>query len=240
MMQHWIAPGAALAALVCGPLAAADFSATGSATSDYVFRGISQSAEDPVLQGSLDVETDAGAYLGVWGSRVDFGDCCDEDIELDWYAGFGGEWTDDWRYDAGLIHYAFPGASEDIDYAELYLGVGWRWLDLYGYWTEEFYGLDEPGWYLDATADVGLPLWGLGLKLHYGYTGGDALDAEFSADTGLEAYADWSLGVTRGVGPLALELAWSDTSLDGDFGISRGPGANDGRLVLAVSSSIPW
>lgn len=66
------------------------------------------------------------------------------------------------------------------------------------------------------------------------------LDAEFSADTGLEAYADWSLGVPRGVGPLALELAWSDTSLDGDFGIRRGPGVNDGRLVPSLSSSLPW
>lgn len=238
-MQYRMALAGALAALAA-PLAAADFSVTGTATSDYVFRGISQSAEDPALQGSLDLETGGGAYLGVWGSRVDFGGCCDEEFELDWYAGFGGQWTEDWGYDAGLIYYAFPGASEDIDYAELYLGIGWRWLDLHGYWTDEFYGLDESGWYLDATADVELPLWGLGLKLHYGYTGGDALDAAFAADTGLEAYADWSVGVTRGLGALALELAWFDTSLGGEFAVRQGPGANDGRFVLSLTAGLPW
>jgi hypothetical protein len=61
----------------------------------------------------------------------------------------------------------------------------------------------------------------------------------FPPTPGSRPYADWSLGVTRGVGPLALELAWSDTSLDGVFGIRRGPGVNDGRLVLSLSSSLP-
>src|SRR5262245_34851345 len=41
-------------------------------TSDYVFRGFSQSAEDPTVQGGVDV-TYKLFYVGVWASGVDFG-----------------------------------------------------------------------------------------------------------------------------------------------------------------------
>ena len=43
-------------------------------TSDYVYRGISQTLEEPALQGGFDVGTAFGGYLGVWGSSVNFGE----------------------------------------------------------------------------------------------------------------------------------------------------------------------
>ena len=42
-------------------------------TSDYVFRGFSQTARDPTLQGGADVAW-GSLYLGVWASGLDFGD----------------------------------------------------------------------------------------------------------------------------------------------------------------------
>ena len=65
--------------------ASAELSSTWTLTSDYVFRGVSQTAEDPALQGSIDYEGESGGYVGLWGSNVDFDNCCDEDIELNWY-----------------------------------------------------------------------------------------------------------------------------------------------------------
>ena len=56
---------------------AAELSATVTATTDYDFRGITQTAQDPAIQGSIDLATDPGFYAGVWASNVDFGpgDC---------------------------------------------------------------------------------------------------------------------------------------------------------------------
>ena len=53
-------------------------------TSDYKFRGISQSDEDIAIQGGFDFEHESGFYLGTWGSSVDFdtnGDCCDGSLD---------------------------------------------------------------------------------------------------------------------------------------------------------------
>ena len=44
-------------------------------TSDYVFRGITQTDFDPALQGGLDYAFgDSGWYVGAWASNVDFAD----------------------------------------------------------------------------------------------------------------------------------------------------------------------
>src|SRR5688572_12702359 len=82
-------------------------------TSDYVFRGFSQTAEDPTVQGGVDV-TYKLFYVGVWASGVDFGrDAFNREIgraEVDIYAGIKpvlGPVT----FDFGVIYYAYPGAN---------------------------------------------------------------------------------------------------------------------------------
>ena len=44
-------------------------------TSDYIWRGMTQSAGGPAVAGGFDLSTDSGFYLGTWGSSVQFGDC---------------------------------------------------------------------------------------------------------------------------------------------------------------------
>ncbi|MEJ2521643.1 MAG: TorF family putative porin, partial [Gammaproteobacteria bacterium] len=79
-MKKLVLAVSAFAAVLWSAAAAAGVSATVTATTDYVFRGITQSAEDPALQGSLDYEADSGFYVGAWASNVDFDDCCDESV----------------------------------------------------------------------------------------------------------------------------------------------------------------
>ena len=55
------------------------------ATTDYVFRGFSQNAEDPAVQGGLDIGYGI-FYAGTWTSIVDFGDPPNAKAELDFYA----------------------------------------------------------------------------------------------------------------------------------------------------------
>jgi len=82
---------AAVLLLVAGAAAHAELSGTVGVVSDYDFRGISLSAKDPALQGSIDWAADSGFYAGAWASNIDYGDGYDGNIELDLYAGFAGE-----------------------------------------------------------------------------------------------------------------------------------------------------
>lgn len=88
-------------------------------TTDYIFRGVSQKAGDPALQGGIDLSyaamKDVTAYFGIWGSGVDFGRYADgtniAGAELDVYGGikpvFGPA-----TFDLGVIWYTYPGAKD--------------------------------------------------------------------------------------------------------------------------------
>ena len=123
----------------------AEITGTITAVSDYNWRGISQSAGDPALQGSLDFAHESGFYAGVWASNVDFGDCCDEEIETDIYLGFSG--GEDLTWDVGGVYYLYPGA-EDIDFWEIYAGLGWNWLSGKLSYSSDFANVDESALYL--------------------------------------------------------------------------------------------
>ena len=110
-----------------------------SLTSDYVFRGISQTQEDPTFQASVDYAHISGFYAGIWGSGVDFTpeytlpeDEDDADIEIDYYVGFGSDFNDTFGYDVSFVYYTYPGTADgvDYDYPEL-IGklTGWGWID---------------------------------------------------------------------------------------------------------------
>src|SRR4029078_12855020 len=62
------------------------------ATSDYVFRGISQNDNDPTIQGGIDLAYGI-LYAGAWGSGINFQAAFnDADLEVDWYGGIKPTW----------------------------------------------------------------------------------------------------------------------------------------------------
>jgi uncharacterized protein (TIGR02001 family) len=73
-------------------------------TSDYVFRGVSQTQEDPALQGGIDLSYGIG-YAGVWASNVDFG-ANDPKTEIDFYAGVKPT-VGDTSLDFGVLYYGY-------------------------------------------------------------------------------------------------------------------------------------
>ena len=50
-------------------------------TSDYVWRGMTQS-DGPAIQGGFDYEADGGFYAGIWGSNVNFNDGAGSELDL--------------------------------------------------------------------------------------------------------------------------------------------------------------
>ena len=88
-----------------GPLATANFTSTIYLTTNYIFRGISNS-DGPAIQGSLDWAYD-GFYVGAWASNTEFSD---SHFEIDYYGGYRWTWNDI-ALNVGGIYYTYPGEN---------------------------------------------------------------------------------------------------------------------------------
>ncbi len=93
-----------------------------SLTSEYRYRGISQTRFKPALQGGADYVSPSGFYVGTWLSSIkwikDAGTIASVDtgsanLEWDLYGGYKGEIRKDFGYDVGLLQYVYPGNNYD-------------------------------------------------------------------------------------------------------------------------------
>ncbi len=213
--------------------AQAEITGTVEAVSDYNWRGISQTSQNPALQGSIDYAHESGFYIGAWGSNVDFGDCCDEEVEVDVYAGFSGGETLTW--DVGLNYYTYPGA-EDLDFPEIYAGIGYEWFSSKLWYSNDFGNTDESAFYLEAGGEWELPA-SFGLNAHVGYSDGDGVEAAY----GQSDYFDWSVGVTYTLGHFDLGLKYADGSdLETLDGTRDDVSSSEGVAIFSISTSFPW
>lgn len=229
----WLAAGIALAA--AGAANAGELSMSVAATSDYDFRGVTQTAGGPAIQGSVDWAADNGLYVGAWASNVDFGRCCDESVEVDLYAGFAGGDEEGLTYDVGGVWYAYPG-GDGLDYPEVYAGIGYGMFEAKIWYSWDFFNLDESAYYLDGNMSVPLPR-DFGIGVHVGYSAGDAFDKV----PGYEPYFDWSVGVTKAIGNWEMELKWVDGSDWKDLNNQpKDVLSSDARVIFTVSTSLPW
>lgn len=88
------------------------FSSNVAFTSDYYVRGISQNFHKPALQGGFDVEHSSGFSAGIWASNVSPNTFPDASLEIDYYAGYGGEiGKTGIGYSVGVIAYTYPGGN---------------------------------------------------------------------------------------------------------------------------------
>ncbi|MCR6661006.1 MAG: TorF family putative porin [Asticcacaulis sp.] len=119
MKNMLLATTAIAAAVIAGSASATEFaggtlSYNVAATSDYVFRGVSQTAGDPAIQGGIDYSHGL-FYAGAWASNVDFAD-----YELDLYAGIKPVYKD-FTFDLGAIYYNYN--DDTLDSTELKAAV---------------------------------------------------------------------------------------------------------------------
>ena len=107
-------------------LSAADVEFNLALTNDYIWRGMSQTAEDPAVSGGFDVtSSEHGAYVGAWGSYVDFDS--DTSTEVDYYFGYADESARGVSFDVGYLSYNYPGEGA-LDFEEIYVGVAYKWV----------------------------------------------------------------------------------------------------------------
>lgn len=200
-------------------------------TSDYVWRGVTQTDESPALQAGLDLSHESGFYAGVWGSNVDFDDPDDGiDLEVDIFAGWSWDLNETVNLDLSVTHYMYPGASDgyDIDYNEYTARVTFAetYYGVLGY-ADDFVNSDIEAMYLQVGGDWALGESGWGLSASVGM---------FDFDSGYGSYNDFSLGVNKGFGPATFSLTYTATSgFDADVQDLLGPDSWAGsRLQAAI------
>lgn len=204
-----------------------------SLTSDYRYRGLSQTRLDPALQGGVDyVHGPTGLYVGTWLSTIkwteDLGG--DGNIEWDLYAGKRGQLTESVSYDVGGLYYYYPDNSLDpsANTFELYgkLGFGPAYVK-YSHSTTNLFGTADSkrSGYLDLGADLDVGN-GFLLNLHIG--------RQRVKNNSAFSYTDYKVGVTKDFGVASMSLAWIKANTDGYLSPE---GKNLGRSAAVLSVS---
>lgn len=201
-------------------------SANLTVTTDYVFRGYTQTGEDPAVQGGLDWAGPGGWYVGTWASNIDFGSGDDASVEVDIYGGYAWE-ANGVSYDLGVLYYAYPGAesSAGYDFVEAYAGLSYDLdaVSLSGavHFTPDNFGETGTGWYLTGGLSGALSD-ALSMDANVGFS-------QVTEDFG-EDYLDWNVGLSYSFSSVALDLRYHDTDLP------ECAGSCDARVVLSLSA----
>jgi len=183
--------------------------------SDYRFRGVSQTANKPALQGGFDFAHKSGFYAGNWNSSIstfDFDSATQigsSGLESDFYAGYkvdlGG-----FGLDFGNIYYYYAGegVTDLAQLNEVYVGLSYGPVNFKSYYTtsDGSAGVAAKGSYYHLLS-VAFPLSDtISLKGSYG---------AFVAKENAVSYRDYSVGLAFDMGEgWSLGVSYIGTSGD--------------------------
>ncbi len=209
------------------------FTAGAAFTTDYSYRGISQTQRQVAFQPTITYETPTvseslllSAYGGAWASNVYFPGT-GAAAEIDLYGGFRfkameGKFT----ADLGYIRYNYPGAIEQLQlgFNEFGLVLGYDFgpvaLSVAARYSPNFFGNSGVGWYKWAQATVPLPFINFQLfgdpvvaKL-FGTIGSQYVERPFNYGIPNNDYWDWQLGGIVTVYGVDLTFAYVGTNID--------------------------
>lgn len=240
----------AISSLACLPLlgisngyaeeAKSPFSANVALTTDYVYRGISQTDERPAIQGGFDFKHDSGFYAGTWASSISWlhdmsdGGAPSSSMELDVYGGYRHQFGD-FGVDVGLLGYLYPGSygsqwkrannMTDPHTLEGYVGASWKFLSVkYSHSFTDLFGAVDTrnSKYIDFSAAY--PLTNrVTLNAHAG--------RQIITGSG-NSYNDWKLGATLNWQGVDFGLHYVDTDLD-----NKKEANADARVIFSVAKT---
>lgn len=217
------------------------FSLTYGVTTDYVFRGVSQSDNSAAFQAGATYTAPFGLYAGVWGSNVDFGEG-GPNFEVDYTVGWNKDLSDSWNLDLGVNRYTYVGSSSgygNIDYNEYLAKVTWNGpvtvSGLLGY-ADDYSNSDAKQTYsaVEASYDIGDTGFSVGASV--GYTTIKAKENEWPRRSD---YYDGSVSVSKGFGPATATLGYYDTFGSDAPGLRRESDTYKPGVVFTVSVDVP-
>lgn len=242
-----------------------NFAANVSLTTNYLFRGITQTDNGPAIQGGFDYQyAPVGFYAGAWASNVElaFNNTPASHIqnrasmELDYYGGFAGSLSNGIGWDIGGIYYSYPGQHEDedgidpitgaafggadYDYAEVYFKTSYAFEGVTYSPTVKggvYYSPDYFGEDGDGVYGFGTVAFTLPYDIGLSATVG-YLTVDGDKTTGFMDgydYVHYSIGVSKALGKLNFGLSWNDAD-SGCTDLTGNAGMCE-SVVFSVSSS---
>ncbi len=189
--------------LICfSMLANAGVSSNFMATSDYVWRGVTQTNHSAAIQGGLDYEHESGLSLGTWISNV-----ASLGAEADFYGKYSHAFNDNFSLSLGgtFYHYTKSGVS---DTAEINLGLSAYKFDFGVNYIDDYFGTNTSSMYYSLSRSFDLvKKQNLSLALSLGYTTFD--DDNLS---GVTDYLDYKVSVERTIDSFTVAVFYTDTN----------------------------
>lgn len=209
-------------------------------TSDYRFRGYTQTNFRPAVQGGLELSHSSGFYIGNWNSNVGWVD--GTSIEMDFYAGWTGAVGKGFDLDLGVLQYTYPGNSmgPSPNTTELYVGIARGPISFKVHYAPSNYfgGADSKNtWYFDANGSFDLGSgWGIGL--HVGYQTLKNATKELSGAP-ISGYFDYKAGISKDISGWVFDLSVVGASADDWIYTTQGNSHPAGRVgaLFSVSKS---
>lgn len=238
MNKHIIASSLAAGLLLASGIASAedktgwspDVSVTG--TSDYIFRGVSQTDSGPALQFNLGVSHSSGFHAGIWTSNVDFNNPgSGTNLEVDYTAGWAFTLPADTSLDVYLTRYSYPGTNAGYDIAYNELIADYSFLEHYTAtiaYSNDYVNTGTKSFYYKVAAEYPIGESGWNVAGGVGYS-----DISDAAGKG---YWDYHLGASRSFGDhFSMDVSYYNTSGAPAF---LGPNSwHDSRFVLSGTLS---
>ena len=202
-------------------------------TSDYRYRGLSQSAKEPAFSAGADYAHESGLYVGTWVSTIkwvrDAGG--QGDAEVDVYAGFKGALTGDVGFDVGMLQYYYPAnALKDVgmknaNTLEVYGALTYGpFTAKYSHSTTNLFGVanSKGSGYVDVAANFDLGD-GFSVVPHMGY--------QRVAKNDASSYLDYSVALNKDMNGLIYSAALVGTNFKERNGVhSTYAGSGDKSL----------
>lgn len=170
-----------------------DLSANVTGTTDYRFRGISQTQNSVAIQGGVDLTSTSGFYIGNWNSSVSTDVYTrGSGIESDIYGGWRKEVYKGLVLDLGLYNYFYPRTGATFDTHELYAAVSYGPVTArYNYSLSKYFGAANSDGSQYYQVDVNYPVPGYSKVAVVAHAGRTEVEAHDSAN-----YTDWNVGAT--------------------------------------------
>jgi uncharacterized protein (TIGR02001 family) len=195
-------------------MAAPTISYNAAITSDYVFRGISQTKGKPAVSGGIDAASGM-VYAGAWLSNVDFGPTLGDpenktNLEYDLYAGVKPV-LEGINLDIAVIRYGYASSPSAANYAywegkiAASKAIGNATVGGVFYYSPEFFGETGNAYYYEANGAYALPNK-LTVSGALGYQ-----DLEKSK-AGINGYTTWNLGLAYPLSDhISIDVRYSGT-----------------------------
>lgn len=202
---------------------AGDFSGNIALTTNYIYRGVTQSDNGPAISGGFDYGVDL-FYAGVWASSVEWDGTS---IEVDYYGGFTPS-AGAFDFDLGFIFYSYPDSPDmpEQDFYEFYGAVSTTIDERVEVgakisFSPDFYGETGEAFYPEANVSLSITD-AISASAHVGQQVFD--------DDLMDDYTDWNVAVTYTTDWFDVTLGYYDTT-------DRIGGEEDDAVVLSISRS---